>query len=328
MGIRKQMMNSMERKDKKGECKVKYKKEIYVVSLVDKLKIEWTKLVLLLKRIKRRVFVFIPKNTALYVILTIFWILFGIFSYHVGVRYNAPEPYKVKDVLWELKNSYFTSVVLALLITGYSQNAGYKKRLYVQHNLYVDTMHLFGCIFEQFIGTELYHYMPFYNDKCLRDTWKYIESNPLEQKEFSSEAFKGNLDEVLDGIQKVENEVRNLNVLGMHKEKIEECLQEAKRILKKGIREELELEKAKDVIQKLDHCLFYIVADLRRPWRWDIENDKKILSILARYEQNGIQEDFYYSMHLYGHKFKKKNINKHVSDCIMLAKILEIIKNP
>lgn len=71
------------------------------------------------------------------------------------------------------------------------------------------------------------------------------------------------------------------------------------------MQQELDLNQAMEVINQLECSLFYIVADLRRPWRWDIENDKKILRLLAKYQQNEIENDFYYNMHLNGHQFKE-----------------------
>ena len=64
----------------------------------------------------------------------------------------------------------------------------------------------------------------------------------------------------------------------------------------------MNLENLKDISSKL----LYIVAELRRPWRWDAENNIKILKMLNENEDNGIEEDFYYSMHLNGFNFVNK----------------------
>lgn len=164
---REQGMNITEESEKKGRCRVKYRQDKYVVNLIDKIQIEWIKLILRIKRVKRRIFSFVPQNITLYIILTIFWGIFAVFTYYWGKRYYFPEAYGIKNMLWELKNSFFTSVILAMLIAIYSQNTGYKKSLQIQHNLYVDTMRTFEQVYKQFIGAELYNYMPFYNQECL-----------------------------------------------------------------------------------------------------------------------------------------------------------------
>ena len=47
---------------------------------------------------------------------------------------------------------------------------------------------------------------------------------------------KGNVDEVLEGLYQVEKEVTNMNILGMHKSNLVDCLQSAKQSLKKSLR--------------------------------------------------------------------------------------------
>lgn len=46
---------------------------------------------------------------------------------------------------------------------------------------------------------------------------------------------------------------------------------------------------------------------MRRPWRWDIKNNVRILLILDKYKENNIKNNFYYKMHLLGHVFKRLN---------------------
>lgn len=284
-------------------AKVKYKGGTYSVNILDKVKIEGIKAILLAKRVKRRIFLLIPNNFVLYLGLTFCWVLFGIFTYYVGIDFKSPQAYTVKDVMWELKNSYFTSVVLALCIAGYSQNSGYKKRIEVQHDFYVDSMRTFDHLFKIFIGNEVYHYMPFYNRECLNDTLEYIKELEVKDCEVTLGEFKINLEEILEQLEKIEYERRNNNIVGMHKERLGDDIQRSKNLIKQKLKQCNNLEQIKDATREVANSLFYIIADIRRPWRWDIENDKKILGLLAKYEGNGIEDDFYYSMHLYGHKF-------------------------
>ena len=284
--------------------KVKYKGDLYSVNILDKIKIEEIKLLLLAKRIKRRIFLIIPENLILYLILTLCWIFWGLISYHIGIKFKSPEPYMVKDVIWELKNSYFSSVVLALLISGYSQISGYKKRIEIQHDFYTDVISKFDNLFKTFIGSEVYHYMPFYNYICLKDTLEYIEKCEEKDCKFSIIEFITNLEEIFEQLEKIEYERRHNSIVGMNKQSLDYHIQQGKDFIRKELKACETFEQAKEIVQNLSNSLFYIISDIRRPWRWDIENDKKILEILANYEENNIKEDFYYKMHLYGHKFK------------------------
>lgn len=232
---------------------------------------------------------------------------FGALTYRVGVLYKEPEVYTVKNVIWELKNSYFTSVVLALLIAGYSQNSGYRKQIEMQHDFYVDVMTGFDHLFEAFIGDEIYYYMPFYNNLCLQGTLEYINECEGGRYEFSKDAFRNDLERISDLLDRVEQEARGNNIIGMHKQELRRDIQRAKDLIRKNMRQDLEFEQIKEELHFLAYQLFHIIADLRRPWRWDIDNDVKILQILDTYEENNIKDDFYYRMHLYGHIFEHES---------------------
>lgn len=285
--------------------KVKYKHSIYSVNFVDKIKIELIKAVLILKRIKRRVYIFVPKNIVLYLILTLCWIFFGIATYQIGIEYKEPDTYTVKDVIWDLKNSYFTSVILALFIAGYSQSSGHRKRMEIQHEFYTNIMEKFELLFSPFIGDEVCYYMPFYNDLCLNSTLEYVEQCNMEELAIQEDEFVGILETILDQISKIEQEMRNNNIIGMHKHDLEVDIEIVRHLLKHMIREGASSEQVKDNVRDLAIKLYYIIADIRRPWRWDVENNNKILKILANYNENDIKNDFYYRMHLYGHILKR-----------------------
>ena len=198
--------------------KVTYKREKFTVCAVDKIKIEWIKMILLLKRIKRRIFLAIPQNIVMYILLTLCWVIFGIVTYYVGVQIKEPDSYTVIDVVWELKNSYFSSVILAIFIAGYSQNSEYKKKISVQHDFYVDSMRTFDCIFEPFVGNQIYYFMPFYNQMCLDNTLEYIKNCKLDNTETLLENYREALQEALGRLEKIDFERKNNNIIGMHKQ--------------------------------------------------------------------------------------------------------------
>ncbi len=282
---------------------VKYKGRKYKSSLRDKVQIECIKLLLLIKRIVRRVRLLVPKNTKLYILLSIIWGIFGVITYWIGQYYKEPEVYTVFDVAWELKNSYFTSVLLALFISGYNQVSGYREKLIYQHELYCDTMHEFEKLFMPFIGKKLLYYMVFYNDECLKATLEYINDN-LKGKEIDLDNYKEIVEDILIQLDKV-NESRKKNcVIGMHNNKLLKSIRDSEKHLKRILRNAKSEDDILNELPEVAWGLFRIVADIRRPWRWDIDNDKKILKLLSNNEENGINEDFYFSMHLYGYQLR------------------------
>ena len=308
-------------KCKTGNFKIRHRGVSYRVNFCDKAKIDKIKIVLLIKRILRRLNMLIPKNIVLYFVLTLCWAAFGIISYYLGKEYMHLVSYTLQDVIWELKNSYFTSVILTLMIAGYSQNSEYKKKIEMQHDFYVDVMCKFDCLFRQFIGEEMQYYFPFYNEVCLENTLDYIEQCTIKDCDFSIDGFNCDLKEILEQLEKIEQEVKNNNIIGIHKQDFIYKINHTKDMVKQELRQNMDFNQAKKKTQSIASNLLDIVSDIRKPWRRDVENDIKILRILASYEQNDIKNDFYYSMHLYGHEFdgkKSKNIDfvDEERDCI------------
>lgn len=276
---------------------VKYKKQKYEVSLLDKMNIEAIKFVLILKRFVRGARRLIPQNLILYMWVTLFWIAFGIITYNCGIIYKAPCEYTIWDTIWELKNSYFTSVVLTLLITSYNQNKGYRDKLEKQHFFYYEIICSFDKLFKPFIGDEILHYMPFYNNKCLSSTIDYIKNNGLMDG-LDEDSLIESINDVLEKITLLKHLENNGGVIGKSNSNFMTDIITTEGKLKKI------KSNPKSIIVELDEIsrdLLEIVADIRRPWRWDIENDIKILQLLNK--ENDIESQFYYKMHLSGHTF-------------------------
>lgn len=275
---------------------VKYKQEKYKVTLKNKVKIELIKFLLLIKRIVRRGRLLIPHNLKMYILLTICWGLYGILIYFSGKIYNFPKIYTIYDTIWELKNSYFTSIILALFIGGYTQIENYKEKMSAQHEFYTDALFCFNKLFFPILRNEVLHYSAFYNDICLKDTLNHISTRkigPFSEKELNDIA-----EDLFIQLDKIEDARKNNRIVGMHKERLRDYIDQAKKMLKKYNKK----MSIKD-ISEIAYPLYFIIADLRRPWRWDINNNIKILNYLNENPENGIEQDFYYKMHLNGHKF-------------------------
>lgn len=278
---------------------VKYKNEKFKVTFKNKIKIDSINFLLHIKRIVRRARIFIPHNLKMYALLTICWILYGILIYFWGQIYiKAPKTYGIYDVIWDLKSSYFTSVILAIFIGGYNQITNYKEKIAVQHDFYTDTLFCFDKLFYPFLGEEIYQYCAFYNDLCLDNTLKHISK--MQNANFSNEELDDIIEDILIQLEKIDDARKNNRIIGMHKEKLKDYIDQARKTLNKCNKtESMTIED----IQNISFYLFHIIADIRRPWRWDIDNNVKILKYLNENEDNGIDNHFYYNMHLNGHKF-------------------------
>lgn len=281
--------------------KVKYKRQKYKVSLCDKIKIIIIKFILTLKRITRGAIRLIPHNLTLYIFVTIFWIVFGVITYRSGIVYKAPDKYTIWDTIWELKNSYFTSVVLTLLITSYNQNKGYRDKLERQHSIYYDIISDFDKLFAPFIGEEILHYMPFYNDKCLSDTMNYIMNKKLLEQ-FDESRLIESISDVLEKITLLKHLERQGGIIeNRNRDLLKDIIKTENDLMKVKANPKTIIGKLKDISNEL----FQIIEEIRRPWRRDNKYDIKILQLLNK--ENDVEEDFYYKMHLFGHTFEDDN---------------------
>lgn len=278
---------------------VKYKQQKYKVSLLEAIHVLGIKTILFIKRNVRRAKIVIPQNALLYMLLSACWVCFGVFTYYFGQVYKAPDSYTIVNVIWDLKNPYFTSVVLALFITGYNQVVGYKEKLIQQHDFYCKCMEVFDDIFVPFIEDKRYNYMVFYNNLCLESTISYIMNEVLWNAERLN-AVQESIDEILEFLKYVDDKRKNKCILGVKSEYLEYEIEFAQKQLK-DFKKLDTLDAAMEAFEDVTWSLMCVVDDLRRPWRWDIDNNLKILKILDKKESNEIKEDFYYNMHLYGY---------------------------
>ena len=282
---------------------VLYKGIRYSAGIKDTLKIWKVQLILAMRRVKRRILITIPGNISLYLLLTGCWLLFSIVVYKLGLLYyTAGNRHTFVDVMWELKSSYFTSVLLALFINVYNNISEYKKKVKKQHWIYTDTMKSFGRIFLPYIGDELLRYMPFYTEKCLDDTLEYIKCKNCTIK--PDRILQDAIEDIKEHIDNVIDEIREDALVGIDEEMLLFALNDVKRKLRNLNDTKICFED----FRRVTRYMFEIVEEIRAPWRKDIKEDTEILKILERYSKNAIDSDFYFSMLLYGHQFKRENI--------------------
>lgn len=187
------------------KCNVKYKGQIYKVRLKDKLSIILIKVILCIKRNYRKIRSLIPENISLYLLLTFVWAIYALSNI---ILYKYMDNKKnIVDIILELKNSYFSSVILAFIMTSYNENYRHKEKLLQQHVFYVDTMDRFENLFTVFLGDEINQYMIFYTEQTLDDTFEYIEElyNQKLDNFLHSDKFKDSLKKLIKHLNEEKN---------------------------------------------------------------------------------------------------------------------------
>ncbi len=282
--------------------KIKYKRIKYKVGIKDKISITMIKIIICIKRNLRRIKMLIPENIWLYLILTITWVLFGIINYYFYLAYNYQK--SILDIVVELKNSYFTTVIIAIVLNVYNSNFNHRKKLINQHEFYVDTMRIFENIFDGLIGNDKYHYLVFYNNLCLTDTINYIKRKTKKDIEnwLSSTEYKNNIEELIEYIPKIKDYLKiDINLANEEAYYINNLENELKELKNYACTADNYLKK----INIITYYMIKLIDILREPWRKDLKYDLKILQIIEKNNADIIKNDFYYSMLIYGHDFGK-----------------------
>ncbi len=279
--------------------KVRYEKEKYHVSFLDKLYINYLKAILICKRFFRRTKFLLSKDTLLmYSLITIFWIIFGIATYFYGQAVKSTEElaYTGWDVLWDLKNSYFTSVILAFVINSLNRTKEYKRTMQKQHYLYTDALADFNNIVSLFFVNKAHFYSPLYSEKTFNNTQNYILNECTITIDCDQQILF--IDDILKRLDDIEQEYKKGNIIVSDDVFLLHEISCARKKTNKLVLDGNLAAKAE--IVELSKKLFELLEILREPWRKDVKIKIDILSRLDKYEINQIKDDFYYSMLLYG----------------------------
>mgnify|MGYP003278109294 CR=1 FL=1 len=285
------------------KCTIKYKNNDYDVSIKDKVFIIAIKSNLYIKRCIRKIRAMIPENINLYLFLTGLWIVFGVCNYYFYSAFDYRK--SVLDVFIELKNTYFTTVILAMVMNIYNINFNYHNNLVRQHEFYVDTMNIFENVFGNLLGDEKHKYIVFYSDLCLKNTLDYVKKINKQDisKLLNSKEFQNDLEELIEYINRIRYYFNSAKYFGKINNYALNSLEKKLKNLKNNLNNpDTYLKNIDDIA----YSLCNIINILREPWRKDIESDIKIFKIIEKNNADCIKADFYYNMLVYGHDFSKK----------------------
>lgn len=289
--------------------KVKYNGDTYTADFFDKLRIEYLKMLLILKRQKRRIkIMFTRQDLYLYLLITLFWSAFAVATFFLGGVYhaNGEKTYTMYNVLWELKNSYFSSVVLSLVISVYNRSHKYHEKIRNQHFIYTLALDDFSALFDELIGDGSLHYIPFYCDKCYYKTVDFIRNKyKCGHIKLDMQTYV-NLQRILERLNTLEEQVSTGNIIfgGFMSIDADMTLLHIKDA--KYFANRCMLQKCIDIhdFLTLARDLSMTIDSIRTPWRRDMKTKIKILEVLDKNPENEISKDFYYNMLLNGCKLE------------------------
>lgn len=272
---------------------VRYKGDKYKCKLLDKFTITIIKVKLWLKRCLRLFKIVFPKNDLLlYFMIICIWLIFAYVSNFIDFRKSQVQESFLRT-LWGMKNSIFSSVIIAFAIGAFNHVKEYREIIKRQHYIYVDTMEAFEEIIRTLDNTQIwYHFHPLYNEQCLRESICYLRNNDY-QINTNDKDFIISLDTVQERISLVEQELKMGHLLVKDEEMMILYLALSKKKLSKVI-----LNRGKDEFEEFLRYLLGIVDQMRYVWRKDEKDDSRIISILCKDNSEDIRNDFYKRMFL------------------------------
>ncbi len=284
--------------------RIKYQGVQYKVSFYDKIYISFQKVILFLKRQKRRIQTIISKNILfLYLIITMLWLLFAIVTYYVGqvTVATTENDYTIQDVLWELKNSYFTSVIISFVISVLNNTRVYKTQIKVQYYLYIDTMNDFERFFGHLFDIEHKQYHPLYCEKTINDVTDYILHHSIDRQ--YAEELVLSIDSILKRLEKLEYEINLGNIEIPSKRDLIECINCVKsEINNLVVNNNLYNNRT---VACIAMQLYDILDYIKEPWFRDIKTKINILNRLAKSNLDIVKRNINYEMLLYGLSLEK-----------------------
>lgn len=268
--------------------KVKYRKSYYKTNLKTKINIEFLKTVLLFNRLKRfikRIFLYNIPN--IITIIFIFIILSVII--YLGIRLNEYVNFLVG--LWDLKDILITNVILILFVTTYNSEKLRHDSLKLQFGIYyslmveaeyyiLDLLKILDYSFTNSIYIDEENYDIFHSQiKNLPNNIKLTYSNKKLQNIllYMNKKFVKKLNFLLKNAE---------NFIGVNPEMIYdvifENLDEEIHDLENMNINNINSQFLKKYILSISGTLYLLIANYRRPWRWDIGIDKKIRKLLVK----------------------------------------------
>lgn len=278
---------------------VKYLGRTYTVSLEDKRRIQSIKAKLFFIRQCRRIKVlFKPMDFVLYGGITVCWLIFALCTHCIGVRggFYGTAARSAVNAIWDIRNQWFSSVILAMAINALNRGREHKKKIAALHKIYCNSMFDFEELLARYCGKTPFNPIhPLYSQKCFDDTVAFIKHAWLNHSIEVDAQYLVIIKQVLKRLDKLEErfeagEIVFSDHFDYYTGSVIDELNALSTLNKISIQE----------IIKISKHLLYVVDELRIPWRKDLKSKREILTILDKYPQNRISKSHYYGMLLNG----------------------------
>ena len=221
----------------------------------------------------------------LYTLLFLLWLAYCIVCNRVNYIHDGISETYLRSI-WEMRNSIFSSIIVAFAVGAFSRLRVYRKTIKAQHFLYVDSMDDFELLFKAIRDDDVWLYFhALYNQRCFNISMEYIEEI-LKNIDINDNEIIKTFSVISDRLEKIDYQLKTGMLIVKDDEMTSLYISSAKKNLTDII-----IDGNKDKIFKLLNDLYFIIDDLRYIWRRDRELDSIRLKICKEPES-----DFYMRM--------------------------------
>lgn len=235
-----------------------------------------------------------------------FWAVYVVAVHYWG--FFRLGSYPIMDILWDIKSSVFTSVILSAATSFITQ---YHKQKYVfhqQHNAYTTVMEKASRLYKDLVSLvcdsdvrEQVPFWPFYTQDMRRsalDSFKFVADVDKSSVKFTY---------VMKSIDELRREIENLE-RNIYNGCFAECsIQSVQFELERCYDELINLERLLELdtlyqpwqrfLSSYSYAFYNLLERLRKPWRKDIKYKMKVLNMIYAEDKN-IAQTFYNSAFL------------------------------
>lgn len=286
---------------------IKHKKRSFHVSLKAAGKILILHCFLHVKRVKRFAWR-VAKNSVPSLCTLFLWGIFLLVSYCYGVSQSLYSG-NLKQYIWDARIALFTSVILVWVLAIWTNEKSHRRRLFKQHSLYIESMYAFQSLIERcWVELHISRMLPrdcLYTQDRVHETWEYLthikESDHLSA--FAVDARESNwqwdIHSCKLALEHLKTAFEHGEIIGGHPSDSLDVIFGAKTLLAKL--EQNTSNNYKSFIELfigLLSSMHRLVADCRRPWRWDMDVDYAILTTLKNEDTTYVSEEneYYWSL--------------------------------
>ena len=287
-----------------NKIKVKYKTGTYSINSFYGLVIMIYQLKLLVRRSLR-----FAKRIVIYsypiLLVVLCFIIYLIIITPIGIITNKYN--NLFDSFWDSKQFLFSSIIIVFITNIITSEKKRHKTLEWQFSFYLNTKYLFNDFIEKFIncvstGTfyESHYYDFFLTERHYEILKKIINKNLNINIDKNKDSYymwndinsynvnkidylKIILNDFKNETNNIKNTLLNHDIIGFKNESYDSLSNIQKELEKITIilnSKKIDSENITIFINEIIYPMYYFIASIRRPWRWDTKDDIKICEIL------------------------------------------------